>query len=274
MASLQDDIESFALEQTLFHEENVWFYRIPATQISTLSPRADQWDHENPFLTGSLKILQRGDECFIQLFEPLPQKQSATETDGKKPILFAQSPVRITKDLNLEVYVQDCADSSRYFMITVEDEASKRRAYVGIGFPQRPSAFNFKASLQDYVKYRHRQMETENLAASGPCTATSSTEEKNTQSTSPTTSQYSLPQGATIRINLKTNSSGVEKSPTERPKSCNAGGTVPLIPPPPGSNGTASPLIARPVALGTNVSGPSSTNSVVNEDDWGDFTSA
>jgi hypothetical protein len=303
----EDENETFVLEQTLFQEKPVWFYRIPPGQISTRSPRADDWDHENPFLTGSLRMVQKGDDCFLQLFEPLPSEKAAqaaaaaavatstttataagtpgtqptapmetssfTDENGK-PTLFAQSPVVITKDLPLEIYVQDCADSSRYFMVTVEDEASKRRAYVGVGFPQRPSAFNFKAALQDYVRYRHRQMEAENMAAASSATTNDSDADSTAAETR--SHDYSLPEGATIRINLKTHSAAIEKQEhtPEKPKTTGPVAFAPLIPPPPAGGFSFPPPPSAQTSAMSSTTTVTATSQAVSDDDWGDFTSA
>ncbi|TMW64227.1 hypothetical protein Poli38472_012849 [Pythium oligandrum] len=252
----EDTIE---LAQTLFNDPRVWFYHVPTTQVSTLTPRADAWDPEHPFLTGSLQVLQRGDACWIQLFEPLAEG-SETRT------LLAQCPVEISQDQTLEAFVQDCADSSRYFMIRVEDEQTKRRAFIGIGFPERPSAFNFKAALQDYVKYVHRQMEVAALAAASAqgdgTTSTAAAEQK--------PSDLSIPKGSTIRINLKLNASekGEYRHRSSADSQDSGGGTpkVPLIPPPP----------ADPLALSSPANKTAQTMSAtsVDDEDWGDFTSA
>ena len=244
-----DMADEFVLAQVLFQEKNVWFYHVPAGHVSTLAPRADSWDPEHPFLTGSLCVLQRGDDCFVQLFEP-------PRPDHEAGVLLAQCPVVITSELALDTYVQDCADSSRYFMLRVEDDATKRRAYLGIGFPERASAFNFKAGLQDYVKYRRRQMEA---AASGATAAAAAADEDATPH------DLSLPQGASIRVHLKkrgsngsdpTASSGASiVTATDRPKGDGQPALfAPLLPPPP----------AAATAQAAND----------DDDDWGDFTSA
>lgn len=203
------------------------------------------------------------------MYEP-PKDQDA---DGahKERTLFAQCPVEISRELTLELYVQECADSSRYFMVRVEDEATKRRAYLGIGFPERPSAFNFKAALQDYVKYVHRQMEVAALAAQSAAEA--STE---SAATSPRSQDLSIPKGSTIRINLKMNSGADSSQSRRRTSSEGPEGTqrsavsppkIPLIPPPP----------ADPVALASPSNKTAQTmkpSTVDEDDDWGDFTSA
>lgn len=248
------------LERPLFQESGVWFYQVPPGQVSSLSPRADSWDPEHPLLTGDVQVLQRGDECVVRLLEPAAETDAGDGGDAARAArtLFAQCPLEISRELPLDVYVQDCVDSSRYFMLRVEDEATQRRAYVGVGFPERASAFNFKAALQDYAKYALRQAEAAALdgaAAEGGALALGKTQD------------LSLPQGATIRINLKgvTDQESGERRLRRRGSSGSAGeaspGKVPLIPPPPSDvvARAAQPVAAAPPAA--------------DEDDWGDFTS-
>ncbi|GMF38341.1 unnamed protein product [Phytophthora fragariaefolia] len=152
-------------------------------------------------------------------------------------------------------------------MLRVEDEQSGRRAFVGVGFPDRTAAFNFKATLQDYAKYALRQLEVqlgeaaEQQAGLGP--------------SSPKKTDLSLPQGTTIRINLKTNGGEDAERATRRRRSSSGGGAVspakvPLIPPPPGDSPSAVvkvPAIAPPPAV-------AEPTTAVDDEDWGDFTSA
>ncbi|KAF1334821.1 Adaptin ear-binding coat-associated protein 1, partial [Globisporangium splendens] len=272
--------DEFVLEQTLFQESGVWIYHVPAGQVSTLSPRADSWDPEHPFLTGSLQIVQKGEACWIKLFEPAKPSDGANKGSGgtAPKTLFAQCPIEISKELALDVYVQDCVDSSRYFMIRVEDEQTKRRAYVGIGFPERSSAFNFKATLQDYVKYCLRQIEATALSLS---TGGDDTSASGDSAPSPSKSQaFSLPEGQTIRINLKlnNNSSGSTTDNAEkllRRRSSSGGDTsgpvkIPMIPPPPGDLTPSSATVEVPKTAQTQAA------SIVagDDEDWGDFTSA
>ncbi|EGZ15876.1 hypothetical protein PHYSODRAFT_316058 [Phytophthora sojae] len=265
---MTDSSDAFELERALFSEKGVWFYQVPANQVTSLAPRADAWDPEHPFLTGSVRVVQRGDACFVQLFEPVAAEQDEAET-AATPTLFAQCPLQITRELALDVYVHDCVDSSRYFMLRVEDEQSDRRAFVGIGFPDRTAAFNFKATLQDYAKYALRQLEVEQVEAAEQQTGSGG-------SSSPKKPDLSLPQGTTIRINLKTNGAEDGERAATRPRRSSSGGgavspaKVPLIPPPPGDSPSTAvkvPAIAPPPAV-------AEPTTAVDDEDWGDFTSA
>lgn len=287
-----DAVDEFVLEQTLFQESGVWFYQVPASQVTTLSPRADSWDPEHPFLTGALQILQKGEACWIKLFEPAKQSDADTNdhdvssslsTSAPRRTLFAQCSIEITKELPLDVYVQDCVDSSRYFMIRVEDEETKRRAYVGIGFPERASAFNFKASLQDYAKYALRQIEAAALSLS---TVGANAEGGSSGGGAPSPGQksqaFSLPEGQTMHINLKlTNmnlNGGDSPEKLQRRRSSSGGdGTpsgpvkIPMIPPPPGDLTPSSAVAAVPKAAQTQAATVVTDG---DDEDWGDFTSA
>lgn len=286
-ANKEHETDEFVLEQTLFQENGVWFYHVPPGQVTTLSPRADSWDPEHPFLTGSLQIVQRGDACVLKLFEPLKpadgdgSSSSADSSFAARRTLFAQCPIEITKELALDVYVQDCVDSSRYFMVRVEDEETKRRAYVGIGFPERASAFNFKATLQDHAKYALRQLDAAALNAlslddSSDSAATAPAADG--VAPSPTKSQtYSLPEGQTMRINLKlpTASDGSEKLQRRRSSSGGDGASgpvkVPMIPPPPGD---LTPSSLSPAAVPKAAQTQAASVVADDDEDWGDFTSA
>ncbi|TYZ65218.1 hypothetical protein PybrP1_003993 [[Pythium] brassicae (nom. inval.)] len=281
--------EEIVLEQTLFSESGVWFYQVPPTQVSTLSPRADAWDPEHPFLTGAVRVVQRGDACWVRLFEPAPPDAdidaSSSSSASASPTLFAQCPVEITRELSLDAYVQDCVDSSRYFMVRVEDEVTKRRAYVGVGFPERASAFNFKAALQDHAKYALRQLEAAALSAASEAAAVA---EGGGGDASPgrKSQAFSLPEGQTMRINLKLN--GVDSDKLQRRRSNSGGdgasasgggaGKVPLIPPPPGdlTPSSAAAAAAAAAPAGAFKTAQTQAASVVADDgeDWGDFTSA
>uniref|UniRef100_H9GNB5 NECAP PHear domain-containing protein n=1 Tax=Anolis carolinensis TaxID=28377 RepID=H9GNB5_ANOCA len=54
--------------------------------------------------------------------------------------------------------VEGVSDSSRYFVIRIED-GNGRRAFIGVGFVDRGDAFDFNVALQDHFKWVKQQGE-------------------------------------------------------------------------------------------------------------------
>ncbi|KAJ1537130.1 Adaptin ear-binding coat-associated protein 2, partial [Cladochytrium tenue] len=96
---------------------------------------ASDWDVNQYLWTGRMRIIARGDNLFINL------------EDGTTGELFAQCPYNLDG-----TSVEQVLDSSRYFVLTIVDQASGKHAFIGIGFPERSYAFDFNVALQDHVK--------------------------------------------------------------------------------------------------------------------------
>lgn len=71
--------------------------------------------------------------------------------------LFAVCP--IPSPDSAWTYCEPVTDSSRYFVIRVEDPATKRHAFLGMGFEERSHATAFCAALSDYVSRASRMKE-------------------------------------------------------------------------------------------------------------------
>ncbi|CAK4083635.1 unnamed protein product [Aphanomyces euteiches] len=220
------------LAQVLFQAKNVWIYKVP---LLTRDPRADEWDVEKPLLTGSLRVVQLNEECYVNLYE-------ANDT------LLAQCPIEIDSTRNLDVFVQDCVDSSRYFVVRAVDPKSKRQAFVGIGFPERPAAFNFKAALLDFAKYKLRTLSLENKQSA-------------VAKTSPP-KDLSLPEGTKMRIHIGGKAEVVKATETTATTSTDANAW--RLAPPPGFQLTSSNV---PTDSNVAVASPA----VLDEDEWGEF---
>ncbi|KAJ3136571.1 hypothetical protein HK100_001513 [Physocladia obscura] len=109
-------------------------YRIPPRN-SAKGYKAADWDVNSFLWKGRLRIIAKGDDCFINL------------EDGTTGELFAACPYPPDGST-----VEPVLDSSRYFVLTLVDKASGRKAFIGMGFPERSYAFDFNVALQDHVK--------------------------------------------------------------------------------------------------------------------------
>jgi len=221
--SADDDFET-----TLLVVSNVYVYRIPP-RPSAQGYKAGDWPDEALIWQGRLMIVERGDLAIIRLVHT---------QNGET---FAECPVHPGS-------VEPVLDSSRYFVLRVEDRATKRHAFLGMGFQERGEAFDFNAALQDHDRRVADAKQIASRAAAGAPAV-----------------DYSLHAGQTIHVELKANPTVANAKPhaaqPARAVSGNSGvmfsSNGGLLPPPPGSR-----TRAKPAATAT----PSSA--------WGDFTAA
>lgn len=82
---------------------------------------------------GRCRIIAKGDKAFIRL------------EDANSGDVFA-----VCNYDGTSATVEPVLDSSRYFVLRVEDGG--RKAYIGMGFQERTEAFDFNVALQDHVK--------------------------------------------------------------------------------------------------------------------------
>jgi len=107
---------------------------LPDAHIFKLPPRptAGGWrgaDWDKEVWQGTLKVVERGDLTVILL------------VDRSNGSIFAVCPVK-------EGAVDRCIDSSRYFVLRVENE-NGRHMFIGMAFNERNDAFDFNTSLED-----------------------------------------------------------------------------------------------------------------------------
>lgn len=222
----------------------VHVYRIPP-RASNRGYRAADWKLDEPAWSGRMKITSKGKVAFIKL------------EDKNTGELFAQAPVEQYPGCVVEAVT----DSSRYFVVRIEDE-NGRHAFIGLGFADRGDSFDFNVALQDHFKWVKQECELAKQEAS--------------QSTVPKL-DLGFKEGQTIKIsigNIKKKESGGAKS---RPM---GGG---LLPPPPGAKagGFQAPSGSQAPAQAMQPN----TNPVLDfgspapaiqptPDIWGDFTAA
>ncbi|KAI8848158.1 hypothetical protein BC829DRAFT_425522 [Chytridium lagenaria] len=110
-----------AYESVLLVIKECYVYRIPPRATSR-GYKASDWD-VTQFLW------QGGVDAFINLE------------------LFAVCPYKLDGST-----VEAVMDSSRYFVLTLVDPGSGKKAFIGLGFPERSMSFDFNVALQDHVK--------------------------------------------------------------------------------------------------------------------------
>jgi hypothetical protein len=84
--------------------------------------------------------------------------------------------------------VEQVMDSSRYFVVKVEDPQTGRHAFLGVGFQERNDSFDFNVALQDHFKNLKLQQETEKRRLN--------------RNTDEQVVDYSLKEGQQISINI------------------------------------------------------------------------
>ncbi|KAG9129959.1 hypothetical protein Leryth_007076 [Lithospermum erythrorhizon] len=126
--------------------------------------------------------------------------------------------------------VEPVIDSSRYFVLRVEEniDGRERHAFIGLGFRERPQSYDFEAALHDHMKYLNKKKTAEEM------------EQKYQKSSS----DYSLKEGQTLVLQLKNKPSGGVKSKffeqglnnLSLEEKSNKEPKISIIPPPPPPN--------------------------------------
>lgn len=168
-----------------------------------------------------------------------------------------------------------------FFVLRVEDESSgkTKHAFLGLGFRERPQAYDFQAAVYDHLNYLNKKKEAEEI--------TQEYEAKPSM-------DYSLKEGETLRLQLKNtklSGSSVKSKPSvngssqmpnpDTPESYpNKRAGVPITLPPPPSPPLLqpppkSPLLKTPsmAAKPSPPPAPASTDDDL-DDDFGDFQAA
>lgn len=220
--SFQEDEES--MEHTLLVVREVSVYKIPPRSTSG-GYKCGEWLQSDKIWSGRLRVVSCKDRCEIRLEDP---------NSGE---LFAACFVQPGQRENS---VETVLDSSRYFVLKIEDGTGKH-AFIGLGFAERNEAFDFNVALSDHEKYVRREHEKES----------GETSESDTHIDIHPAVNHRLKEGETIRINVKHKSSsgtgmlsaaGLSGGPsgTGKPK------TLGIAPPPSGVSKIRSPLPPPP----------------------------
>ncbi|KAF9958965.1 Adaptin ear-binding coat-associated protein 2 [Mortierella alpina] len=143
--SVSDDQD---YESVLLVIRECYVYKVPPL-ASSRGHRAQDWgDVDEPLWRGRLRIIAQGKKCFIRL------------EDGQTGELFAVCPYEENKGC-----VESVTDSSRYFVVKIEDQG--RHAFLGLGFLDRSHAFDFNVALQDHFKQLAAEQKSEEQKKAG-----------------------------------------------------------------------------------------------------------
>lgn len=136
--------EDDAFEHTLLVVREVYVYKIPPRSTSG-GYKCGEWLQSDKIWSGRLRVVSCKERCEIRLEDP---------NSGE---LFAACFVLPGQRENS---VETVLDSSRYFVLKIEDGAGKH-AFIGLGFTERNEAFDFNVALSDHEKYVKREHEKE-----------------------------------------------------------------------------------------------------------------
>ncbi|KAI3506869.1 hypothetical protein L1887_21465 [Cichorium endivia] len=137
-----EEEESF--EHTLLVVREVSVFKIPPRSTSG-GYKCGEWLQSDKIWSGRLRVVSCKDRCEIRLEDP---------NSGD---LFAACFVYPGQR---ESAVESVLDSSRYFVLKIEDGTGKH-AFIGLGFTERNEAFDFNVALSDHEKYVKREIEKE-----------------------------------------------------------------------------------------------------------------
>jgi hypothetical protein len=211
-----------AIQRILFLAPKVHVYNIPPL-TSTKGYQAAQWTADNnkrQIFTARLRILETsipGEDDTEKVSTTLLLEDPSTGD------LFAAAPYTSANT------VEQALDSSRFFAVTVVGEG--RKAILGMGFEERPEAFDFSVALQD----ARRVLDIEKNPNAPPKKSKPVVEEPKRD--------FSLKEGETISINL-----GGLKGRRSRPENTSPGRSEEAksdsdalfsIKPPPASGGSS-----------------------------------
>ncbi|OCH92112.1 adaptin ear-binding coat-associated protein 1 NECAP-1 [Obba rivulosa] len=200
------------IESVLYIGREVSVFKIPPLKANE-GHRAQEWgDLGNPLWKGRLRIIERSSGVFIQ-FE-----------DATTGELFAKADYDPAKPS-----VEAVLDSSRYFVIRVEDNG--KRAYIGMGFLERTDSFDFNVTLQDYTKRWKARLNPTTPTPENPSPHLPAGPKKD----------YTLKEGQTFSIAIPGRAKAISTTPNLLEGSTSSmstltsgnGGVPPLLPPPP-----------------------------------------
>jgi hypothetical protein len=215
-----------AIQRILHISPKVHIYRIPPIN-STKGFAAATWT-QNPadlIFTARLRIVETAIPPAASAPADTPEKVSTTILleDPKSGQLFAASPY------TSPAVVEQALDSSRFFAIRVVGEGGMK-ATLGIGFEERPEAFDFGVCLQDVQKVLAMEASNKSVVPGRRGRPVPEVKKEEVKK------DYSLKEGEMIKIDIGGRSRRSVGQESDYTGASGGGGGLFSIPPPPGKN--------------------------------------
>jgi len=217
-----------AIQRFLYIGMKVHVYNIPPL-TSTKGYTAAMWteDPKRHIFTARIRV--------IETAIPTPSGEDEVKVDvvledASNGQLFAAAPY-VKPDV-----VEPALDSSRFFALRVQDEAG-RKAILGIGFEERPEAFDFSIALQEARKTLGLDPNAAPGSGGRPAVPEKAEEKRD----------YSLKEGETITVSFAGGKFGRRSRPQEAVASSGSGSLSSFsLPPPPSASGSRSSPLPPP----------------------------
>ena len=133
-------------------------YSCQGVKLFVIPPRdnarghvSGNWKVDDCIFTGKLHVVEEPVSSGLHGVQYEAKIRLYSEEDG---VLFAMCAVPFGKS---HVIVEPACDSSRNFVLRVEDPETKRHAFLGLSFEERSQALDFNMSLQDVQKTEERR---------------------------------------------------------------------------------------------------------------------
>lgn len=209
------DLPFDAIQRVLFIHPKVHCYAVPPL-TSNKGYTANQWTTRDPIFTARIRLIETAVPSSTATSSETIYTNILLEDPGSGE-LFAGAPYTSA------AVVEQCVDSSRFFAIRVVGEGG-RKATLGIGFEERPDAFDFGIALQEAVKVLgFDKLQTGQKGPSGQRGAV-----KPVSKEAEVKRDYSLKEGEEITIKMPSRAGRIEENST----SSNSDDAIPFLPPP------------------------------------------
>lgn len=134
----------------------------------------EKWGLDKPIWTGEIHVIAHEDWLKLRFLEW--QTHTLFADSIALNCKLANNPSHLQHSTH--TYIEPCRDSSRYFIVRVQDPTTGTITRLGIGFRERPSAFDLNACIHDRVRQVQRHMELEDTVASARAAGDEKEEER------------------------------------------------------------------------------------------------